>query len=63
MCQVWVGPLSDGRIVVVLWNRNSSKGTVTAYWSDVGLQQDIAVDARDLWAVRYFNTCYVVPKK
>lgn len=44
--------MSDGRVAVVLWNRGSSKATVTAYWSDIGLQPTAVVDARDLWEVR-----------
>ncbi|XP_028793250.1 alpha-galactosidase-like [Neltuma alba] len=47
--EVWAGPLSDNRIAVVLWNRSSSKATVTASWSDIGLQSEKPVDARDLW--------------
>ncbi|XP_043815131.1 alpha-galactosidase isoform X2 [Manihot esculenta] len=47
--KVWGGPVSDGRVAVVLWNRGSSKATVTAYWSDIGLQPTAVVDARDLW--------------
>ncbi|KAF7820279.1 alpha-galactosidase-like [Senna tora] len=47
--EVWAGPLSDNRVAVVLWNRSSSKATVTASWSDIGLEQGKVVDARDLW--------------
>ncbi|KAJ4844257.1 Alpha-galactosidase 2 [Turnera subulata] len=48
--EVWAGPLSKGRVAVVLWNRSSSKSTVTAYWSDIGLKSSTTVKARDLWA-------------
>ncbi|KAK9931427.1 hypothetical protein M0R45_018702 [Rubus argutus] len=47
--QVWAGSLSDNRVAVVLWNRGSSKATVTAYWSDIGLKPTTVVEARDLW--------------
>ncbi|XP_028805614.1 alpha-galactosidase-like [Neltuma alba] len=47
--EVWAGPLSDNRVAVVLWNRSSSKATVTAHWSDIGLESEKVVDARDLW--------------
>ncbi|XP_028805605.1 alpha-galactosidase-like [Neltuma alba] len=47
--EVWAGPLSDNRIAVILWNRSSSKATVTASWSDIGLEPARVVDARDLW--------------
>ncbi|XP_028783186.1 alpha-galactosidase-like [Neltuma alba] len=47
--EVWAGPLSDNRVAVVLWNRSSSKATVTAHWSDIGLEAEKVVGARDLW--------------
>ncbi|KAG6500045.1 hypothetical protein ZIOFF_039859 [Zingiber officinale] len=48
--QVWAGPLSGGRVAVVLWNRGGSPATITARWSDVGLPSYAAASARDLWA-------------
>lgn len=48
--EVWAGPLSNNKIAVVLWNRGSSRATVTAYWSDIGLDPTTTVNARDLWA-------------
>ncbi|KAK4479238.1 hypothetical protein RD792_014749 [Penstemon davidsonii] len=48
--EVWGGPLSGNRVAVVLWNRGSSEATITAYWSDIGLNSATVVDARDLWA-------------
>lgn len=49
--EVWAGPLSGNRVAVVLWNRGSSKATVTANWSDIGLKlnHSTVVNARDLW--------------
>ncbi|KAL2478884.1 Alpha-galactosidase 2 [Forsythia ovata] len=47
--QVWAGPLSQNKVVVALWNRGSSEGTITAYWSDIGLNSSTVVNARDLW--------------
>ncbi|XP_077231051.1 alpha-galactosidase-like [Tasmannia lanceolata] len=47
--EVWAGPLSHGRVAVVLLNRGSSQATITANWSEVGLQQSTVVDVRDLW--------------
>nr|AND01152.1 putative alpha-galactosidase/alpha-n-acetylgalactosaminidase [Linum usitatissimum] len=46
--EVWAGPLTNNRVAVVLWNRGSSRATVTAPFSDIGLRADLA-DARDLW--------------
>ncbi|KAF2312547.1 hypothetical protein GH714_035032 [Hevea brasiliensis] len=53
--EVWSGPLSDGKVAVVLWNRGSSKATVTAHWTDIGLQPTALVDARDLWQTALLN--------
>ncbi|KAJ6296492.1 hypothetical protein OIU78_024359 [Salix suchowensis] len=48
--EVWAGSLSNKKVAVVLWNRCSSRATVTAYWSDIGLESTTTVSARDLWA-------------
>ncbi|KAH1191882.1 Alpha-galactosidase [Glycine max] len=48
--EVWAGPLIDNKVAVVLWNRSSSNATVTASWSDIGLEPGTMVDAKDLWA-------------
>jgi hypothetical protein len=46
---------------LVLWNRSSSKATITASWSDIGLEPETIVDARNLWEVRYLhNSPYIV---
>ncbi|KAH9289902.1 hypothetical protein KI387_034019, partial [Taxus chinensis] len=47
--EVWAGPLSNERIVLILWNRSSKKDFVTAKWEDIGLSHEISVQARDLW--------------
>ncbi|CAJ2628300.1 unnamed protein product [Trifolium pratense] len=46
--EVWVGPLSNNKVAVILWNRSSSNATVIASWSDIGLKPGTIVDARDL---------------
>ncbi|KAL5139012.1 Alpha-galactosidase [Glycine soja] len=46
---VWTGPLRGNKVAVILWNRSSSNATVTACWSDIGLEPGTIVDARDLW--------------
>ncbi|KAF7813391.1 alpha-galactosidase 2 [Senna tora] len=48
--EVWAGPLSGNKVAVILWNRSSSKATISASWSDIGLKPQAIVDARDLWA-------------
>ncbi|KAF9587948.1 hypothetical protein IFM89_006273 [Coptis chinensis] len=47
--EVWSGPLSGGRVAVVLWNRGSQQSSITAKWSDIGLKSSATVEARDLW--------------
>ena len=49
--QVWAGPLSEQRVVVVLWNRCSKVATITAGWSALGLESSTPVSVRDLWKV------------
>jgi len=48
--EVWAGPLSRDRVAVVMWNRGSSKATITVQWSDLELNTSAVVDVRDLWA-------------
>lgn len=60
MLQVWAGPLSDNKLAVILWNRSASQATVTASWSDLGLEPGTSVDARDLWEVRHIVLTYLV---
>ncbi|CAL1406118.1 unnamed protein product [Linum trigynum] len=48
--EVWAGPLSQKRVVVVLWNRGSSPAKVAANFSDIGVPPFALVDVRDLWA-------------
>ncbi|GAB4339007.1 MAG: NPCBM/NEW2 domain-containing protein [Dehalococcoidia bacterium] len=45
--EVWARPLSDGTLAVGLFNRDRRPATVTAKWSDLGLEGPQPV--RDLW--------------
>lgn len=47
--EVWAGPLSGGRVAVVLWNRGSDEASITASWSSIGLNASTVVDAHNLW--------------
>jgi alpha-galactosidase len=47
--EVWAGPLSDNRIVVILFNRMKSRAAITAKWEDVGLNPSEEVQVRNLW--------------
>ena len=35
--EVWAGPLADGSKAVILLNRGTEMATITAEWSDIGL--------------------------
>ncbi|XP_052181290.1 alpha-galactosidase-like [Diospyros lotus] len=48
--EVWAGPLAGGKVAVILWNRGGSEATITANWSDIGLDRATVVTARELWA-------------
>lgn len=37
---------------MILWNRSPSKASVSASWSDIGLDPQKTLDARDLWEVK-----------
>ena len=35
----------------MLWNRGPAEASITASWSNIGLNQSAVVDAHDLWTV------------
>ncbi|XP_071734013.1 alpha-galactosidase 3 [Rutidosis leptorrhynchoides] len=47
--QVWAGPLSGSRFVVVLWNRCSEAETIKVSWDTFGLDSSTSFSVRDLW--------------
>lgn len=47
--EVWAGPLSRKRLVVVLWNRSGSAATIAVGWREVGLSPSSVVMVRDVW--------------
>ncbi|KAL9251059.1 Alpha-galactosidase 1-like protein [Drosera capensis] len=47
--QLWAGPLSQNRFVILFVNRKQYDLEMTAHWSDVGIPNDTIVLARDLW--------------
>lgn len=49
--QVWAGPLSNYRVVVLLVNRGPVSNPITAHWDDIGLPPNTVVVARDIWLV------------
>jgi alpha-galactosidase len=46
---VWLKPLQDGSIAVVLLNRGSAEQTITLDWADLGYAADRPAAVRDLW--------------
>lgn len=52
--QVWAGPLSNNRMVLILLNRRESRASITAKWEDIGLESSHEVQIRNLWKV-YFT--------
>ncbi|XP_065868765.1 alpha-galactosidase 1-like [Euphorbia lathyris] len=46
---IWAGPLSGERVVVLFVNKKPYKSTMTAHWDDIGLPNNSIVQARDLW--------------
>ncbi|KAM7270445.1 hypothetical protein ACFE04_029659 [Oxalis oulophora] len=47
--EIWAGPLSNYRVVLILLNRNSLRFSITANWDDIGIPEKSVVEARDLW--------------
>ncbi|CAI0416436.1 unnamed protein product [Linum tenue] len=49
--EIWAGPISGYRFVVMLLNRadTGDEDTVTAYWDDVGIPAKSLVEVRDVW--------------
>jgi len=47
--EVWAGPLSDGAVAVVLFNRSPERAAISASFQDIGVTKSQA-NVRDLWA-------------
>jgi alpha-galactosidase len=52
--EVWAKPMEDGSIAAGLFNRDEMPKTVTAKWSDLGLDGKRRV--RDLWRQKDLGT-------
>ncbi|KAH9795227.1 alpha-galactosidase 1 [Citrus sinensis] len=51
--QIWAGPLSGNRIVVLLESRKTFSSMMTAHWDDIGIKSNNTLfEARDLWEER-----------
>jgi alpha-galactosidase len=56
--EVWAGPLSKSRIVVLLLNRSVIKSTISAYWADLGISTDTSMEVRDLWKHKTYDKAF-----
>jgi alpha-galactosidase len=45
--QVWGGPLSGGRFVLLLLNRLDVESSITALWQHLGLKAGVSMKVRD----------------
>ncbi|KAJ8759291.1 hypothetical protein K2173_006811 [Erythroxylum novogranatense] len=67
--EIWAGPLSGNRKVILMVNSKTWGSPLTAHWEDIGFNSDdIVVQARDLWQLRTLEeqfqgklTAYVEP--
>ncbi|XP_024524076.1 alpha-galactosidase-like [Selaginella moellendorffii] len=46
---VWAGPLSGGRVVILMVNRSFMTWSITANWDEIGLKSGTKATGRDLW--------------
>ncbi|KAJ4703422.1 Alpha-galactosidase [Melia azedarach] len=47
--EIWAGPMTKRRVVVVLWNRSDSRALISVGWREIGLPSSTPVIVRDLW--------------
>jgi len=59
--EVWSGPLSNGSIAVILFNRTSKSNKIEVKWSDIGINEKITCKVRDLWAHKDLGNFLNVP--
>ncbi|EOY28333.1 hypothetical protein QUC31_012972 [Theobroma cacao] len=51
--EIWAGPLSRGRVVVVLWNRSRARAPISVGWREIGLSPSRPVTVRDVWKHKF----------
>ncbi|KAG8645989.1 hypothetical protein MANES_10G110300v8 [Manihot esculenta] len=49
---IWAGPLSGDRVVVLFVNRKPWKSPMTAHWDDIGIEPTDRAEVRDVWEHR-----------
>ncbi|GMH10884.1 hypothetical protein Nepgr_012725 [Nepenthes gracilis] len=56
--EVWAGPLSGNRVVVLFVNRKRKSMTIPALWVDIGILDNVPHRARDLWQHEDLQTTF-----
>ncbi|XP_065868757.1 alpha-galactosidase 1-like [Euphorbia lathyris] len=57
--EIWAGPVTGYRVVVLLLNKGSKRDSITAEWDDIGIPRNSVVQARDLWEHKTLRTKFV----
>ncbi|GAB4839674.1 Alpha-galactosidase 1, partial [Ancistrocladus abbreviatus] len=55
---VWTGPLSGNKTAVLFVNRKAMNVRIAALWPDIGIQDNVIVQARDLWQHVTLNSTF-----
>ena len=50
--EVWSKPMQDGSRAVVLLNRGTKDGEISASWEDLGYPAHLSARVRDLWQAK-----------
>ena len=61
--QIWAGPLSGSRVVLVLLNRATVPHSITGNWDDIGIPETSVIEARDVWEVILIRLSFLMPLK
>ena len=48
--EIWAGPLVDGNVAAILFNKNTTPQLVTVVWDDLQIISSVSCALRDLWA-------------
>ena len=61
--QIWAGPLSGSRVVLVLLNRATVPHSITGNWDDIGIPESSVIEARNVWEVILIRLSFLMPLK
>uniref|UniRef100_A0A7S4IS01 Alpha-galactosidase n=1 Tax=Vannella robusta TaxID=1487602 RepID=A0A7S4IS01_9EUKA len=54
--EVWAGPLTNGNVAAILFNRGRSAANITMEWDDLNIIPSVTASVRDLWAHKDLGT-------